>query len=238
MPLGALLIHGFTATPECLESLKRPLLQAGFAVETPLLAGHGTSARELRKMTWRDWYDSVLPAYRSLQKKTDGVCVAGLSLGGLVALKLAEEFEVRRLALLATPILFQGFMMNRLLPLIAGSFLKYLYPYQPKFLGPAINDPEGKRAFKSYKLMPVESVMQIVRFQEDVRPKLGLVKAPTLIVHSPRDNTAPYESVAVLEKNLGSKTVKTVTLETSNHVLTLDYEKDLVARKVVRFFHE
>jgi len=238
MAHGVLLVHGFTATPECLESLRQPLENAGFVVEAPLLAGHGTRVSDLRKTRWRDWYDSVLPAYRSLEKKTESVCVAGLSLGGLVALKLAQEMTVRRLALMATPILFRGFVMNRLLPLIAGSFLRHLYPYQPKFFGPAINDPKGKKAFKSYKLMPVSSIQEIVRFQEDVRPKLSLVKAPTLIIHSPKDTTSPYESMSYLEKNLGSKSVKTVTLKTSNHVLTLDYEKELVAREVVRFFKE
>lgn len=236
MAHGVLLIHGFTATPECLESLRQPLEKAGFAVEAPLLAGHGTSAADLRRKRWRDWYDSVLPAYRSLETKAESVCVAGLSLGGLVALKLAQEMKVRRLALMATPILFRGFVMNRLLPLIAGSFLRHLYPYQPKFLGPAINDPVGKKAFKSYKLMPISSIREIVRFQEDVRPKLPLVKAPSLIIHSPKDSTSPYESMAYLEKNLGSKTVRTVTLKSSNHVLTLDYEKDLVAREVLKFF--
>jgi carboxylesterase len=236
MPRGVLLIHGFTATPECLDSLRRPLEEAGFLVEAPLLAGHGTSASDLRKTHWRDWYDSILPAYRSLEKKSDSVCVVGLSLGGLLALRLAEEQRVQRLALLAVPIFFKGFVMTRILPLLATTPIRHFYPYQPKFLGPAINDPEGRRAFKAYKLMPVASIMEIVRLQDDIRPRLPRIKAPTLIIHSKKDNTAPYESMAFLENRLGSKTIRTVTLERSNHVLTLDYDKDRVAQEVVRFF--
>ncbi len=236
MPRGALLIHGFTATPACLDSLRRPLEEAGFLVEAPLLAGHGTNARELRRTTWRQWYQGVLSAYEALEKKTDSVCVAGQSLGGLLALKLASERRVRRLALLATPLLFEGFAMNRLLPVIAGSPLRHLYAYQPKLLGSAINDPEGRKVFQSYYWMPVAGVMEIVRLQEDVRPRLPKIMAPALIVHSPRDTTAPYASVAYLEKHLGSKTIRAVTLKRSNHVLTLDYEKALVAREVVEFF--
>jgi len=235
-PPGALLIHGFTATPECLDGLRGGLEKAGFLVEAPLLAGHGTRARDLLKTSWRDWYEGVRFAYRALEKKADSVSVAGLSLGGLLALELAAEFRLRRLALLATPILFQGFTMTRLLPLLARSFLGRFYPYQPKFLGPAINDPAGRKAFKSYFLMPIKSVMEIVKLQEDLRPKLGEVRAPTLIVHALRDNTAPYASVAYLEEHLGSKAVRTVTLKKSNHVLTLDYEKDQVVREVVQFF--
>lgn len=238
MPPGALLIHGFTATPECLDSLKVPLEKEGFVVETPLLAGHGTTARALRKTTRQDWYQSVLAAYRSLASRTESVCVAGLSLGGLLALQLASEFPVKRLALLATPIFFEGFLMKRLLPFIVNGPLGRLYAYQPKLLGPAINDPAGRRAFKSNFFMPLKSVMEIVRLQDELRPKLQRVTAPTLIVHSPRDNTAPYASLEYLKKDLAAKTIRTVTLKESNHVLTLDYEKDQVAREVVKFFKE
>jgi carboxylesterase len=236
MTRAALLIHGFTATPECLDSLKVPLERAGFMVRAPLLAGHGTSARDLRRTTWRQWYGGVLEAYEALAKESDSVCVAGQSLGGLLALKLASERSVRSVALLATPILFEGFLLNRLLPILASSPLRHVYAYQPKLLGSAISDPEGRKAFKSYFWMPVESVMEIVRLQRDVRARLGSVAAPALIVHSPRDTTAPYASVAYLGKNLGSKKIRTVTLKTSNHVLTLDYERELVTTEVVRFF--
>src|SRR5262245_28696052 len=168
MPRGVLLIHGFTATPECLDSLRKPLEEADFLVEAPLLAGHGTSAAELRRTTWRDWYESIIPAYRALEKKTEAVCVAGLSLGGLLAIRLAEEFCVRRLALLAVPIFFKGFIMTQLLPLLAKTPIRHLYPYQFKFLGPSINDPTGRRAFQAYKLMPLASIMEIVRLQDDI----------------------------------------------------------------------
>ncbi len=234
--VGVLLIHGFTATPECLESLAAPLKKDGFVVGAPLLAGHGTTVQDLAQTTWEQWYDGVVQAFEALARRVDEVCVAGLSLGGLLALKLAEERKVRRLALLATPVFFKGILMNKILPFVGNSFLKTIYRYQPKFFGPAINDPAGRKAFKNYSMMPIPSIMEIMKLQEVVRPCLKEVKAPTLILHAVHDTTSPYENMPYLEKHLGSKTIKTVTLERSNHVLTLDYDKDLVAREVVRFF--
>lgn len=236
MPPAALLIHGFTATPDCLASLATPLRENGFRVETPLLAGHGTTARDLARTTWQDWYLGVEEVFRSLQKKGDAVFVAGLSLGGLLGLMLASQFKVRRLALLATPVIFKGVLTTRLLPVIGNTFLKEIYRYQPKWAGPAINDPEGARSFKSYPKMPIRSIMEIVRLQKEVRGRLGSITTPTLILHSPHDNTAPYENMAYLKEGLGSRTVKTVTLERSNHVLTMDYEKERVAEEVLNFF--
>lgn len=236
MPPGALLIHGFTATPECMQSLADPLRKAGYEVEVPLLPGHGTTADDLLKTRWEDWYQVVSKAFEKLQEKTGSVSVAGLSLGGLLGLKLASEHPVKKLALLATPLFFKGFLARSILPILANTPLKDLYRYQRKWMGPAISDPWGKRHFKSYDEMPIRSIWEIVRLQKEVKARLSTVTVPTLILHSPHDITAPYESMDELKKKIGSKIVRTVTLERSNHVLTMDYERDLVATEVVRFF--
>ncbi len=233
---AALVIHGFTATPSCMETVAQPLRDAGFLVRSPLLAGHGGSARDLEKTTWQDWYESVRVAFQELKQKSESVSVVGQSLGGLLALKVAAEFPVARLALLATPILFNTFTVNRLLPFVERSFLRHIYRFQPKLFGSAISDPEGRRKFESNFWMPLKSVMEIVRLQEVVREQLPDVTAPALILHSPRDTTAPYESMEFLKKHLGSKKNKAVSLERSNHVLTLDHEREKVSREVLEFF--
>lgn len=236
MPPGALLLHGFTATPECMESLAAPLEEAGFLVKAPLLPGHGTHWKDLLQIRWEDWYEAVSESFQELQREADPVCVAGLSLGGLLGLMLASQFPVHRLALLATPVFFKGFLSRMILPIIARTPLKDIYRYQRKWLGAAITDPWGKRHFKSYDEMPIASIWEIVRLQKTIRQRLPKITVPTLILHSPHDITAPYENMAFLEKQLGSKIIQTVSLERSNHVLTMDYEKNLVAKEVVDFF--
>ncbi len=236
MPAGVLLIHGFTATPECLESLATPLRKANFVVRAPLLAGHGKTEEDLKRTTWAEWYDGVRQEYEALKKETKVVFVAGLSLGGILSLMLASEYPVRGMALLATPLVLRGIGVRVFLPLVSGTPLKRLYPYQRKWAGPAINDPAGRAAFKSYAKMPIASIMEIVRLQKVVAPRLSRITTPTLILHARHDTTAPYENMALIKEHLGSKQVETVTLEKSDHVLTMDYEKELVAKKVLDFF--
>jgi esterase/lipase len=119
---------------------------------------------------------------------------------------------------------------------LSGTFLRYLYPFQPKWFGSAINDPNGRKAFKSYFLMPLASVMEIIKLQEEVRKRLEKITVPTLILHSRHDTTAPFESVAYLENHLGSRQIQAVVFEKSNHVLTLDYDKKEVISAVTEFF--
>ena len=42
-PHGALVLHGFTGCPQSMRGLAQALAAAGFAVELPLLPGHGTA---------------------------------------------------------------------------------------------------------------------------------------------------------------------------------------------------
>lgn len=219
-----------------MESLAGPLRKAGYRVEAPLLPGHGTTPEDLLKTTWQDWYEGVKKSFESLHRETGSVSVTGLSLGGLLGLMLASEFPVQRLALLATPVFFTGFLTRVLLPIVARTPLKDLYRYQKKWMGAAISDPEGKRRFKSYDEMPIASIWEIVRLQKVVRKRQESITVPTLILHSPHDITAPYANMDYLKNHLGSKEIKTVTLNHSNHVLTMDYEKEFVADEVRRFF--
>lgn len=236
MPSGALLFHGFTATPDSLGPLTSSLKEKGFLIDAPLLPGHGTTARDLGKKTWQDWYEGAVEAYQKLKAKADSICVAGLSMGGLLTLMLASEFPVSRIALLATPVIFVGFMTDVVLPLVGNTPLHHLYQYHPKFAGGAINDPEARKDFVSYTKMPIKGIMQIVKLQTEVKKRLPAIHVPTLIVHSVHDTVAPYQNMEFIKGHLGAKTVKTVSLERSNHVITLDYEKNLVCKEVVEFF--
>jgi len=73
----------------------RPLAQAlaaaGFSVELPLLPGHGTSVGDMVPTRWSDWSSVAEAAYGDLAGRSDRVFVAGLSMGGSLAIWLAER---------------------------------------------------------------------------------------------------------------------------------------------------
>src|SRR5262249_60755178 len=86
---GVLLLHGFTGTPFEVRSLGEALhARLGVTVSGPLLAGHGGSARALAATGWRDWEASALSALVELRARCDGVVVAGLAVGCLLARRL------------------------------------------------------------------------------------------------------------------------------------------------------
>ncbi len=112
-PRGALLLHGFTATPHQLREMGEYLAARGVSVLAPRLAGHASSPRDLARTTWRDWYLSALDGYDMLRPLVESLWVVGLSLGSLLALYLAAQRPVAGVAALSTPLVLRDQRMAR-----------------------------------------------------------------------------------------------------------------------------
>src|SRR4051812_2345004 len=119
-PVGVLLCHGFTGTPQSLRDWGEHLAEAGFTVRCPLLPGHGTRWQDANASTEDDWYDELSQALDDLVGRCSTVVVAGLSMGGTLALRLAERRPDDVAALvLVNPSLLTERVDAKLLPVLA-----------------------------------------------------------------------------------------------------------------------
>lgn len=100
--MGCLLLGDFRADA-ALPGLERALCEAGYAVSAPL----GTED-EPRTAGWGDGLERARRAYAQLRTECERVAVLGFSMGGLLALLLAEEFPVDALVCLFTPMKQKG----------------------------------------------------------------------------------------------------------------------------------
>ena len=234
---GVLLLHGFTATPDSMRFLAEALNKAKFTVIAPLLAGHGTQVEHLEKTHWKDWYRSAEDSLHALKAECKQVMVAGLSMGGLLAVHLAYQHKatVRALGLMATPLFLDNFLIRNIFPAIWKTPLKRVYKYQPKTIA-SIRDPEARRRYQTYHKVPVVSVANLLELQQTARQELKHLRQPTIVLHSLHDETVPYGNLDYIQALLASDEIETVTLKKSNHIITVDYDKDLVAKRLIRFF--
>lgn len=234
---GVLLLHGLTGTPQCMRYVADVLHKAKFTVSVPVLKGHGTTVEQFEKTTWRDWYQSVESAFHELRATCRVVMVAGLSLGGLLAAHLARHHpqSVRAVGFLATPWFLDGFMVRAIFPAIWKTPLKKFYKYQPKTIA-SIRDPVARRRYQTYNKIPVVNVASLLEFQGIVRDELKHITQPAIVIHSLHDQTVPYANLDFVNAILASDEIKTVTLKRSNHIITVDYDKDIVAKQLTKFF--
>ena len=238
---GCIIAHGLTGTPACVNSISRELATSGFAVAAPCLAGHGGSVGDLSRVRWQDWYESVRGAYEEMTRYVDRVYFAGISLGALLGLKLAQDEgpKIRALALLGTPLVLP--MLDQLaVPIVRYTPLRLAIRSVSKDFNVSVADPRGRFIYRMASLprIPAASIYQLVSLQKQLMPNLKGVSNPMLLVHSERDRVAPARNVDILKKTVASDLIDTILLKDSEHVVTLDREKDTVAREIVSFFEK
>jgi carboxylesterase len=225
---GALVLHGFTGNPQSMRGLALALADAGFSVEMPLLPGHGTEVADMVPTRWEDWSGAAEDAYVDLAARSDAVVVVGLSMGGMLAVWLAEHHpEIAAIA-----------VVN---PIVAPperdtvAFLKTMVDGGDE-LAPGVGSDiamEGSEE-SAYPELPLRAALSLFSAAEEVEAALESVACPVLVFTSRQDHVVdPKSSTLLVERAKGP--VEQVVLDRSYHVATLDYDKDEIEARMVEF---
>lgn len=226
---GVLLIHGFTGSPSEMVILGNELYKQGYTVLGVRLTGHGTSVEEMAITDWHEWYHSACDGWHLLRGICDEISVIGLSMGALLAMRLAVEFPVKKAVALSAPIFIANERNLRFLPPLERSTGKYQRKNR-RFL------PElAKRYNVSYNKMPLVAVHQLLDVIESTKQLLPKLKCPILIVQSENDHTVNPKSGQYIYDHVGSEDKKLFRLELSGHLVTLDIEHDKLFGEIKRF---
>ncbi len=226
--VGVLLLHGFTGSPYSMRAWAEHLVADGFRVTLPRLPGHGTTWQELNRTDWTDWYAAADRAFVDLERQCEQVFVAGLSMGGALALRLAEQHGDRVAGLaLVNP------CINIADPRIKVSRLLSAIPSLPGICND-IARPDVSEF--GYDRNPLRALHSQTKLWADVRGGLHQVTQPTLVYASRVDHVVDPSSLALLRAGAATPELEVVTLERSYHVATLDYEADLIFCGSADFF--
>ena len=234
--VSALLIHGLSGTPFEMRYLGERLTAAGVRVCGVRLAGHAGASEELGTSTHAQWYESVVEGFERLHRHGDPVAVVGLSMGAVLAARLAaDQGEAVAGVVMLSPAFF--------LPLWVRAPLKALRALGPlvdriylRGKGSDIHDAAARGVHPSARLMPLSAVLELLKLSAAVRPRLNRVSQPALVIHSRRDHTCPMRrTVDFLMSHHGGTQKRAVILEESFHVITVDSEKERVASEVSDF---
>lgn len=224
---AVLLIHGFTGTPSELRRLGYHLNDMRYTVQGILLPGHGTTPKDMLRTGWSDWWKHALDSYDGLKRQGyERVFVAGHSMGGLLALKLAAERQVDGVVPMAAPV----FLTSRK-PALAV-LLQYLVRYIEK-RPPSV--PEIASESCAYTKTPVKCVVSLQKLMKRVRATLPLVSAPALVVQGERDSMVLPKSASYIFERIGSTFKEMRWYPLSSHGLLLDREREQVYRDVGGF---
>src|SRR5437763_6687561 len=173
-PVGAVLSHGLTGMPGSLRAWGQALADAGLTVRIPRLPGHGTRWQDANHVSWQDWYAELERAFDHVRSRCDRVFVMGLSMGGTLALRLAEQRgdDVAGVVVV-NPSLFTTRKEAKLLPLV-----RWVVPSFPP-VGNDIKKPDTVEP--AYERLPVKAAYQLSPPWKVTNADLERITQPLLV---------------------------------------------------------
>ena len=247
--VGVLLIHGLAGTPAEVRYVANGLGRLGYTVSCPQLAGHGSNEATLQASTWQDWYNTCSAALDDLRKDCDTVLVGGLSTGALLGLMLAARrpADVQGTLLYAPTLWLTGWSIpwyEKLFCLLVIKPFANLFSFSD--IAPhGIKDPrvrdvimkamcDGDTSQAGLLKTPGGAMWEHRRLVAALKPLLGQITQPALMLHPREDDLADMHNSWYLQRALKGRIDMTV-LEDSYHMITVDRQRNVVLDRTVTF---
>jgi carboxylesterase len=246
---AVLVFSGLRSTPLELQPLLKVLNEAGFTVEAPQLVGYGFAA-DPAVGDWQDWLSQAVARFDHLAAKYPQVAVCGLSMGATLALAVAAERRDRVAAVipLSTTLHYDGWNtpwyrflspLGYFTPLRHSMVIRESSPFGLKNtrLREWIERQVAAEPITAVgaSALSLPALHEAARLMSHTRRHLKQIVAPVLIVHALEDDIAHIRSAYEVQRKVGSLHIQLVKLANSYHMVTLDYERETVAKLVTNF---
>jgi len=226
-PRAVLLLHGFTGHTADVRMLGRFLEKKGYTSHAPIYRGHGQPPEALIEANADQWWEDVQNAYKHLQNLGyQEIAVAGLSLGGVLGLKLAYSAKVKAIIPMCAPMFFDNEEQ------LTTGFRTFSKEYKQL---------EGKEETivekEVEKLMNESAPMfkQLGAFITDVQANVDMIYTPTMVVQASKDAMINTDSANYIYEHVESDEKAIKWYEESGHVITLDKERDKLHEDIYQF---
>lgn len=222
-----LLLHGFTGNSADVRMLGRFLEGKGYTCHAPIFKGHGVPPEELIHTGPEDWWKDAVAGYEFLKSEGyEEIAVAGLSLGGVLSLKLGYTVPVKGIVTMCAP------MYIKAEEVMYHGVLEYAKEYK-KMEGKPEDQIKAEVEELSKKTMgTLKSLQDLIA---EVRDNVDMIYAPTFVVQARHDHIINPDSANIIYNEVESEHKKIKWYEESGHVITLDKERDQLHEDVYEF---
>ncbi|WP_066303498.1 carboxylesterase [Bacillus sp. FJAT-29814] len=225
--VGIILSHGFMGTPQSVRYLGAKLSELGYTVFAPRLAGHGTHPHDLENATYGDWMSDLEAGYQYLKERCSTIFVMGQSMGGALALWLANKY----------PTINGVITINAALSIPDYEYL--VGKTSPRFL------PEGSPDIRlkgvqeiTYDKVPLRAIHEIQALMTKTPTIIPTITQPILCFKSIVDHVVPPSNTEYTVEHVSSIQKEVVTLYHSYHVASMDHDKDEIIKKAHAFIQK
>ncbi|MBY0454291.1 MAG: alpha/beta hydrolase [Burkholderiaceae bacterium] len=251
--VGVLLLHGLCSTPDELLPVQQALRRAGYAVYEPCIAGYSFDPTAVHQQArpYTEWLAAITEQISAMRRDHARTVLVGISAGAALALGAAIRCtqQVDGLVLMSTTLVSDGWGISRfqwLLPLALYTPLGRWWQYRER--PPYGVKNERVRAWIERELqqrrissagcavLGIGHLREHDRLRRYVRRNLGRVTCrEVLAIHAREDEVASLVNLDLLARGLGPRSLRTVVLENSYHMISIDNDRPQVVRETVAF---
>lgn len=220
-----LLVHGFPSTPSVYHYSAERFHEAGLDVYAPLLPGFGTDPKQFAHTTFTQWFDYLCRYYENLRNEYETLYVLGISMGGMMTLKLGETYcqstlSPDKLVTIAAPVVYNSVRdgiitdwkqyITRTLGLFTPSIGAHVVKGNPK-------GEDGNEYWFGYGGLFIRPGMSLVHAMKSVRRDLGKITCPLFSIQDVNDQTVPFKNLKIIEKEQRSSDFHILETEMGNY---------------------
>jgi carboxylesterase len=231
---SVILLHGFGGTPSDLRVLAERLADRGFRAVVPAIPEQTSTTfayvrGRISPAEYADWLLDLIRKETAAGGQPPSL--VGFSMGGALAALVAADHPVARLVLISP---YFSLPERTQWAASTAHWLRWIVPVVPKAAKGQIMDPDGYRQYAtgSY-FISMRAVLRLAELADIARAKAARLTLPTLVVAAEKDIVASFAVTEGLFRGLGN--ARLVVCNRSNHIVTYDFDRDLVVKEVLAF---
>ena len=191
---GALLIHGFGASPPEMYVLEEHLFKEGFNVYSVRLSGHATNVEDFGKSGLESWLNSAEEAYDIIADISSSTFIIGQSMGAAISLLLGSQIYPNGIVTLSCILKFK----DRKIKFTSFGILRLFFPY----IKIKVNDIDKGYV---YDTRPTIAISELLEVRDSMVRNLPDQQSPLLVIQAEDDPVIHPESAEIIISKAGSK---------------------------------
>jgi len=241
-PIGCLLVHGFTGTPNEMREMGMYLADCGYTSLGIRLAGHASKPEDMRSIRWQEWVLDLQAGWHILSDaiaihgSPKRIILIGLSMGGALSLLFASSqfsqmYPVDGVVAMGTPYALQDWRI-KLIPIL-HTLIPEFKKGEPDWFDQSV--AEDHTAYRVYPTRPVKEMDKVFNAMRDALPT---VTVPVLLMHAAADTSGEFydpDSMKHIYERLGSNPKEMLWIEKSGHNIPRDYSRGVAFKATENF---
>ncbi|NPV02377.1 MAG: alpha/beta fold hydrolase [Brevinematales bacterium] len=248
-----LFIHGFAGTPATFRDYAELAVKSKYDVMVPLLPGMGTTPPDMYGQTFSGWCRYIQEIYLKYRKNYKEFYIVGMSMGGSLALKLAENFEAAKtpalaptaIAVISAPVFINSLFESGVVMHPAAYVCRIVSLFTNEIDGDYSIYGEGGAdvaRWVGYNGVFPAQIQSIKIGLKRIKDDLWKISIPVYMAQAVGDKVVNYKNLGYIGSHISSKIKQVHTFDLGNtehkqHLLVLlDDTGEVIYSEIMEFF--